>query len=316
MAGYDERDTLFSRMELKPGTANYGDYYERNPRRKEADDAFRAWPNDYTDDLPVRSLIDSTFGLLEGIRPLARAPAGGLKQEITPDEATAILKSCAMSYGAVLFGTGQLGEACFYSTRGRGAEYGQAPKLPGDHGASSRQGLVFAVRMNPEEMAAAPAPRAAAEVVNGYARVALIGLVLAQCIRGWGWEASCTMDGRADVVLPVAARFAGIGSIGRSGLLLTDEYGPCVRLGAVVTDMPLGRTARKPCSAAKLCNACNRCAALCPALAIDDAMSGPTSADRRQFKPVNDDACFGQWKKCGTDCGLCIANCPLSKITI
>jgi epoxyqueuosine reductase QueG len=164
--------------------------------------------------------------------------------------------------------------------------------------------------MKPEELAAAPGPRASAEVVNGYARVALLGLVMARCLRAWGWNASCTMDGRADLVLPLAARHAGLGSIGRSGLLLSDAYGPCLRLGAVVTDLPLAATPAQACGVARRCAACGRCAKACPAGAID---KGPPAEGR--YRPIDDDACFAKWKEFGTDCGLCIAACPYSKGT-
>ena len=316
MSAYDERDTIFSRMELVAGSQNYKSYYVAHPDRKEADDKARArrespqvrpqesGAESPTDDLLRLSLVDSTFGLLEDLRPLARGPAMSTSRlNIAPDEAAGFLRDLAVSYGAVLFGTAQLGEACFYGTRGRGQEYGQPVSVPGNFGA------VFAVRMKPEEIAAAPAPRAAAEVVNGYTRVAMIGLVLAHCIRGWGWDAACTMDGRADVVLPVAARYAGLGSLGRSGLLLTEDYGPCIRLGAVLTNLELGRTPRKASTAARLCTTCDRCAQACPAGAIDKAENA-----KGQFKPVNDDACFATWQEFGTDCGVCLASCPLSRI--
>ncbi len=304
MAGFDERDTLFSRMELEEGSAWYVDYYTRHPERKACDDAFRHYQTTFSDDTPLRSMIDATFSLLEKMRPFTRGESSSLRRDISPEEATRLLQTCAESYGAVLFGSAQLGDACFYSTRGRGDEYGDPVEVPG------KQGIVFAVKMSLEEIAEAPNPRAAAEVVNGYMRVAVIGLVLAEIIREWGWDAACTMDGRADVVLPVAARFAGLGSIGRSGLLLTDDYGPCVRLGAVLTDMPLVRTPRKPCTASKVCLTCKKCAVLCPAQAIDTTMS-----EKGQFAKVDDDACFTKWKEYGTDCGLCIANCPLSQIS-
>jgi ferredoxin len=317
MSAYDERDTIFSRMELLAGSQHYESYYAAHPDRKAADDKARAKRESSQvrpqesgveppiDDLLRLSLVDSTFGLLEDLRPLARGPAmSAARPAITPDEATGFLRDLAISYGAVMFGTAQLGEACFYTTRGRGQEYGLPVAVPGNFGA------VFAVRMRPEEIATAPAPRSAAEVVNGYTRVAMIGLVLARCIRVWGWEASCTMDGRADVVLPVAARYAGLGSLGRSGLLLTEEYGPCIRLGAVLTNLELGRTPRKSGSAARLCTSCDRCAQACPAGAIDKAENA-----KGQFQPVNDDACFAQWQEFGTDCGVCLATCPLSRIS-
>ncbi|MBU0927291.1 MAG: hypothetical protein KKA67_06055 [Spirochaetes bacterium] len=303
MAGFDERDTVFSRMELREGTPRYEAYYAAHPSRKAADDAARAAKGPYAGDEPRRRIVDATFGLLEQMRPLARGEPSGERMDISPDTARTELEALAKGYGAVMFGTAVLGEACFYGIRGRGEEYGREATVIG------RTGVVFAVRMAPAEIAAAPEPRAAAEVVNGYARVALVGLVLARCIRGWGWNASCTMDGRADVVLPVAARYAGLGSIGRSGILLTEEFGPCLRLGAVVTDLPLARTPRSAGTEARLCSTCSLCAKACPAGAID----GGTASSGR-FKPVNDDACFAKWKEFGTDCGLCIASCPLSRV--
>jgi epoxyqueuosine reductase QueG len=110
-------------------------------------------------------------------------------------------------------------------------------------------------------------------------------------------------------VLPVAARFAGLGSLGRSGLLLTEDYGPCIRLGAVLTNLELSRTPRLAGTAARLCANCDRCAQACPAGAIDKSESA-----KGLFKPVNDDACYAKWLDFGTDCGLCVATCPLSRI--
>jgi ferredoxin len=302
MAGYDERDTIFSRMELVPGSDRYRDYYTAHPEREQPDTLARSAPPIRDGDAIRQRLVDSTFGLLADMRPLARgAPASG-RLDVPPDEASAFLKGLALSYGAVLFGTAVLGDACFYGIRGRGAEYGLPVEVPG------RSAAVFAVRMEAGEFADAPSQRASAEVVNGYARVALIGLVIARCLRGWGREASCTMDGRADVVLPLAARYAGLGSIGRSGLLLTAEYGPCVRLGAVLSDMPLGALPRGGGTASRACSACTRCAQACPASAIDH---GPAANGR--FTPVDDDACFSKWRESGTDCGLCIAACPLAR---
>jgi epoxyqueuosine reductase QueG len=302
MDGFDERDTIFSRMELKPGTSRYDEYYGRHPEWKVSDDDARSACGVYEGDEAVRRLVDSTFALLRDLRPLARGTAGNDRLEIAPEEATGFLKNLAETYSAVLFGAGSLDDACFYTTRGRGNEYGDTVRVAGTYGA------VFAVRMRPEELAASPGPRASAEVVNGYLRVAVIGLAIARCIRGWGWNASCTMDGRADVVLPIAAMNVGLGSIGRSGLLLTDAHGPCVRLGAVVTDLPLERTPEKPGKGSKACGTCSRCADACPATAIDKH-----AATNGIFRKIDGNACFAKWKEFGTDCGICIASCPLSR---
>jgi NAD-dependent dihydropyrimidine dehydrogenase PreA subunit len=298
----DERNTIFSRMELVENSDAYNEYYSMHPERKEIDDFFREAREQREDDIHIRRQVDSTFDLLKDMRQFARGEAAEQQITISPSEATAYLQQLAQSYGAVVFGTALLGESCFYKIRGRGNEYGKGVNI------DKRQGIVFGVHMNLQQIRQAPKPEASAEVVNGYARVALAGLALSYCIRSWGWKADCTMDGRADVILPIAARYAGLGSIGRSGLLLTKEYGPCIRLGAVLTDLPLERTKRNECNESRVCAACRKCAEACPGKALD-----MNYHENGQFHPVNDNECFKKWLEFGTDCGLCIAQCPLSR---
>lgn len=64
--------------------------------------------------------------------------------------------------------------------------------------------------------------------------------------------------------LAAAAR-AGIGVIGKNGLLLTEKYGSYVFLGEVITDMDI------PCEVLpiKACLDCGACAEVCPALGAE-----------------------------------------------
>lgn len=41
---FDERDIMFSRIELRPGTERYREYYRRHPQKKVLDDRFRRRP--------------------------------------------------------------------------------------------------------------------------------------------------------------------------------------------------------------------------------------------------------------------------------
>ena len=109
-----------------------------------------------------------------------------------------------------------------------------------------------------------------------------------------------------------AAQLAGIGRIGRSGLLLTPQFGPRVQLGAILTDAtlepdePLGDTP---------CTMCARCTIACPPGAIDaaDWPSAPSCTDR--------ELCLNFRKsKGGTSplgfqyqCSLCRAVCPVGR---
>ena len=69
-----------------------------------------------------------------------------------------------------------------------------------------------------------------------------------------------------DISLRHAAVGAGLGTIGKSRLLLTRKWGPRVRLGAVVTNGPL--EADRPI-AERFCDDCDLCVQSCPAQALN-----------------------------------------------
>ncbi len=317
MIRFDERDTMFSRMELVPGSENYNSYYARRPEFKAADDHFRsASPGKYASDLVNMSRIDSAFRFLKDLRPLAyrednsggRCPGQPVLREIEK-----ALHETALDYGAALYGQASLGLECLYSIRGRGPAYGEPVVNP------LRNALVFAVDMNRDKISYAPQPEEAVEVTRAYVRVAVIGMILSYLLKELGYRARCHMDGESELVLPAAAQAAGLGKIGRLGLLLSREYGPLIRLGAVTTDFPLtsalpggGPLTPEP---EEYCFSCVICARRCPGRAIPFEEAGRTgSPDQSEMPWVTDHAaCFGMWQKFGTDCGICISVCPFGK---
>jgi epoxyqueuosine reductase len=65
-----------------------------------------------------------------------------------------------------------------------------------------------------------------------------------------------------------AAISAGLGAMGRSNLLITEQFGPHVRLGAVITELPLEPdipAAYDPCP-----DGCRECESACPVGALKD----------------------------------------------
>ena len=102
-----------------------------------------------------------------------------------------------------------------------------------------------------------------------------------------------------------------LGDIGRMGLLMTPNLGPRVRLGVVTTDMVLKPDAFKPDPAMlAFCEACKKCAEVCPARAIPFGPGADTREERRW--KINQEACYDLWCSLGTDCGRCMAVCPYS----
>ena len=79
-------------------------------------------------------------------------------------------------------------------------------------------------------------------------------------IRSMGYPALAHIDGNYRVVAPLVARDAGLGEIGRMGLLMTPELGPRVRLGVVTTDIPLvPDPAGYAPAVLDFCRACKKC---------------------------------------------------------
>ncbi len=97
---------------------------------------------------------------------------------------------------------------------------------------------------------------------------------------------------------------AGIGWIGKSGLLIHPKYGPRVRYTTILTDMPLKPTG-PPLESR--CGDCKLCAEACPAGAISDEGYDKEKCYRklREFAAIRG---IGQ-----LICGICIKVCPIGR---
>ncbi len=108
----------------------------------------------------------------------------------------------------------------------------------------------------------------------------------------------------------VATR-AGLGWIGKSGLLVTKEYGSAVRLASVLTDAPL--ETGEPIEVSR-CGDCRQCVERCPAQAILGLNWRTNSTREDLYNPM---ACFKMARALttargikATICGVCINACP------
>jgi len=308
----DERDTMFARMAYTPGGPAYTDYYQRHPERRELDDALRRLPElcgegSVTYD-PLNSRIaPAIFELLAGWHHQVDLPgAGEPVAAATPEERAALtrhLKGLARYYGAVDVGIAELTPEVVYSHVGRReAEYGVPVDL------RHRYAIVFAVEMDYRFISAAPNLPVVVESSHQYLEAAKVGLALGANIRALGWDARVHMDGNYLGVLPPLAARAGLGEIGRLGLLVTERWGPRVRLGMVTTSLPLVPDRPRPFGLEAFCRRCKKCADNCPgrAISLDDH---PGAAGWQ----ISWEQCYKYWRIVGTDCAICINSCPYAK---
>ena len=111
-----------------------------------------------------------------------------------------------------------------------------------------------------------------------------------------------------------AATCAGLGWVGRHGLLNHPQYGPRVAWATLVTNAPL--ILAEPVTESA-CGTCRQCVEACPAGAIsgrpwrrDDGMVSLVDADSCRHALVENERLVGRWA-----CGRCAVACALAKLT-
>ncbi len=107
-----------------------------------------------------------------------------------------------------------------------------------------------------------------------------------------------------------AAAVAGLGIIGKNGLLLTEKYSSFVFLGEIITDMPTDN-----CQAHEIreCINCGKCISACPKSEIGECLSSLT-----QRKGALKDSEIDAIKKHGSawGCDICQSVCPYTEAAI
>ncbi|SEA41368.1 reductive dehalogenase [Desulfuromusa kysingii] len=133
---------------------------------------------------------------------------------------------------------------------------------------------------------------------------------LESTIRSLGYDAKAqSMNGTDDFnMIPLAVQ-AGLGELGRMGMLVT-PYGAHVRLSAVTTNMPLLADDPIDFGLQEFCKTCKKCAENCPSKAINDETEPEMIGGvvRYQLDPVK---CMTQ--RATTGCASCAAVCPFTK---
>jgi reductive dehalogenase len=176
--------------------------------------------------------------------------------------------------------------------------------------------VVMAVEMDYDLVQTAPTGGAAAATGLGYSKMAFMAGLLAQFIRNLGYRAlPCGNDTALSIPMAVEA---GLGELGRNGLLITEPFGPRVRLCKVFTDLPLVPDEPRFLGVEQFCRVCLKCADDCPSRAISfgdrtkEALNISTNPGVLKW-PVNGEQCFKYWVANGLDCSTCIRVCPFNQ---
>ncbi len=306
----DERDIMFSRNELESDSDNYKDYYQSNPQRKSVDDKIKdnsglLNANSGNYDKIMFSSSRASFFTIDALKSKVNGDVCASETKVNPADITCYIKKWAKKLGALDVGITELKDYHIYSHRGRKGNYGKKVEL------NHKFAIAFTVEMDMYAVRSGPLAPIVMESAQQYLESGAIAVQLAEFIRQLGYPARAHIDGNYEVVCPLVAKDAGLGEIGRMGLLMTPNLGPRVRIAVVTTDLPLNvdKPTNEP-SIIDFCTTCKKCAINCPSNAI-------SYNDREEINGVvrwqiNQESCFDFWTKSGTDCGRCMSVCPYS----
>ncbi|MBW1806379.1 MAG: reductive dehalogenase, partial [Deltaproteobacteria bacterium] len=162
-----------------------------------------------------------------------------------------------------------------------------------------------------------PSHIAHAATSMGYSRMSITNNYLASFIRHLGYQ---TIDGTTNAVattIPMAMQ-AGLGDIGRNGLLIHPKWGPRVRISKIITDLPMISGSPIDFGVTEFCSKCGLCADNCPSQAImyGDRTGEPNNISniRNTLKwPIDAEKCRMYWGRSNKPCTSCIGCCPFNK---
>ncbi len=306
----DERDIMFSRNELIKGTKQFEDFYQRNPAKLEKDEMFRKEPGLLAEGTKYyhKKIFKSAqlcFEEVDKLHPEVKGLPAPIAIDTDPEKISKSLKKLLSDNGAKSAGICKLEDYHFYSHQGRRSEYGR--KILPYH----KYAIAFTVEMDFERVQTAPAAPIVLESAKQYLNSGKIAVELAGKIREMGYDARAHIDGNYEVLCPLVGRDAGLGEIGRMGLLMSPELGPRHRIGVVTTDLELitDNYIRED-RLIEFCKWCKKCADCCPGNSISKKDPGLINGIKRW--QIDQESCYTFWCKAGTDCGRCMSVCPFS----
>ncbi|MBW2027525.1 MAG: reductive dehalogenase [Deltaproteobacteria bacterium] len=274
----------------------------------------------FENDRPNPSAIAREIGAIATPERVARnimvsLPPPGEKWDVSdPLTLTRDIKNAAIYLGADIVGICKLDRRWIYSTS---FDLGSGEYNPQEIPDAFQYAIVMGFGEDHEMLRYAPTYIADAETSLGYSRMAITNAYVSKFIKVLGYDAMSCSTNTIGITIPMAAQ-AGLGQLGRNGLLITPKFGPAVRISKVLTSLPLVPDTPIDFGVTELCSACEICADKCPGQAI---MHGERTKEARNESnspgvlkwPIDAEKCIGQWSRIRKPCTVCISVCPFNK---
>jgi epoxyqueuosine reductase len=174
--------------------------------------------------------------------------------------------------------------------------------------------VVMVVNQDYNLLKYSPAMISSASNFVAYTRLTNANLLLSAFVQNLGYKAVALPTHQIARHIPLAMQ-AGLGDIGRNGLLISPEFGPRAKITTMVTDLPLVVDSPIDFGITEFCAICRKCARLCPAQALPygDRSTEPSNASNSAGElkwRVNAEKCAMYWANGHMGCNTCVACCP------
>ncbi len=168
--------------------------------------------------------------------------------------------------------------------------------------------MVLGMEMDKDKMKTNPSDESTAEIWNAYSNLGIAVNKMAEWIRAKGFNCHPSPAIGGDVMITPVAQEAHLGYVGKNGLLITEEYGPSLRLAAIFLDienLPISKANENPHKwVREFCEDCNKCVQKCPGQAIFEKTK---ILDDGYPQFIEREKCAPHFSK---NCSQCISACP------
>jgi epoxyqueuosine reductase len=172
--------------------------------------------------------------------------------------------------------------------------------------------IVLTMKMDRERINQAPHIEAEYTVMATYRDLGIIANRAVDFLRKNRFSAQAGHPLNGQTLYPPLAQLAGLGQLAHSGLIITPEFGPCVRIAALYTsieNLPFNEGNQHSWIDA-FCASCQLCVKKCPAGAI---YAEPVRHESGQITFVDNDKCFPYFHY-NHGCSVCIKVCPFNHV--
>ena len=170
--------------------------------------------------------------------------------------------------------------------------------------------IMLTMEMDKVRIDTAPSVPCKQAVMEIYRDLGFAANKIAMYLRKRGYSADAGHPLMGPALYPPLTQLAGLGWLGRSGLIITPEHGPRVRLAAVFTNienLPFS-THNEHAWVADFCAKCGKCIRECPAQAIYEE---PIRRETGRVTCVDSARCFPYFSDYH-GCSVCIKVCPFN----